>query len=247
MEKIKSGDTFLTNQGGSVIVLSYRGYDKIVIQHMDMHGHICRVRSQSLKEGRIKNPFHPSVVGVGYVGVGEYDKYIGRKPTAAYLSWKSMLTRAYCKKFHRKYSWYSQCSVDKKWHNFQNFAEWFYRQPNAGKKGFHLDKDLIIIGNKKYSEETCSFVPAAINCLFSDHRIERGEYKTGVSKQYSKFCSHLNIDGKLTHLGTYNTEYEAWKAYTEAKCENAKVLAKRYEHVINAKVYENLINWRFDQ
>lgn len=32
-------------------------------------------------------------------------------------------------------------------------------------EGWHLDKDILLKGNKVYSPETCAFVPAKINSL----------------------------------------------------------------------------------
>ncbi|WP_423172691.1 hypothetical protein, partial [Stenotrophomonas sp. CASM112] len=56
-----------------------------------------------------------------------------------------------------------------------------HRQVGFGVKGFELDKDLLIKGNKVYSENTCIFIPAEINLLLIKREASRGEHLIGVS------------------------------------------------------------------
>ena len=108
----------------------------------------------------IKNPYHPAVYGIGYIGEGEGEK--GR----VYNIWKKVLQRCYSKEYHIKKPTYIGCSVVKEWLNFQNFAKWYKKnyKPET-MEGWHLDKDILVKGNKIYSPETCCFVPADINSL----------------------------------------------------------------------------------
>jgi hypothetical protein len=102
--------------------------------------------------------------GTGFVGVGKYKTSIKQKPTKMYSVWKSMLRR------------YKDCSVDSQWCNFQVFAKWHEKNYNPETmKGWHLDKDILVKGNKIYSPKTCCFVPFQINSLFANVTKHKGD------------------------------------------------------------------------
>lgn len=67
---------------------------------------------------------------------------------------------------------YIGCTVHEDWHNFQNFAEWAYKKPQAwfmeGDKIWELDKDSLVEGNKVYCADRCTFLPPELNIFFSD-------------------------------------------------------------------------------
>lgn len=69
-----------------------------------------------------------------------------------YRAWQSMLVRAYSKSYHKRRPTYIGCSVSEEWKTFSNFKSWMEGQVWEGKQ---LDKDLLVEGNKVYSEETC--------------------------------------------------------------------------------------------
>ena len=70
-----------------------------------------------------------TVYGVGYFGKGKYVGSIGGKKTPAYRSWQSMFTRCYCPLSKVEKRTYVDCEVHPDWHDFQDFAEWYYNQP----------------------------------------------------------------------------------------------------------------------
>lgn len=51
------------------------------------------------------------------------------------------------------------------WHNFQNFAEWFYERDNPFNYDIQLDKDLFSFGMETsfYSPDTCCLLSSQIN------------------------------------------------------------------------------------
>ena len=55
-----------------------------------------------------------------------------------------------------------------------------------------LDKDILIKGNKIYSQDTCIFVPKAINSLFTNRKRFRGEYPIGVYKGKKIFSVEIS-------------------------------------------------------
>lgn len=142
----------------------------------------------------------------------------------AYRAWHSMMKRSYDPKYHAKNPTYTNVTVCKEWHRFSIFREWFIQQ---SWKGNHLDKDLLVKGNKIYSPANCLFVSAAVNNLFIDSGATRGEFPIGVSwnKQLSKFMAHIRDNGKLHYLGIFTTTEDAHQAWVSEKTELAHRLA----------------------
>jgi len=159
-----------------------------------------------------------------------------------YITWTHMLERCYRPNFHAKHPTYVGCSVSKEWLIFSNFRSWMVKQDWENK---HLDKDLLIQGNKVYSPETCLFVTPAINTLLIDSGAIRGKYPIGVSfhKPTSKFKSQCKAGGKNKHLGYFNTPEEASDAYKLFK----------YEVIAETAIQQNeplrsaLLNYRIEQ
>ncbi len=107
-----------------------------------------------------KDRLCPSVHGVGFIGIGKHSSRDNGKVSKSYATWKGMLARCYYPKYQEIYPTYKGCTVHISWHNFQVFAEWFDMNYI---KGYHLDKDIKLEGNKVYNSEYCSFVSAKEN------------------------------------------------------------------------------------
>ena len=243
--KIKTGDIFNTNEGGSVVVREYRSSYDIDVMHMDSHRYIDTVQAGNLRRGNVKNPYHKSVFGVGFVGVGIHKRsyrFKNNKKTA-YDAWVEMLRRCYSHKYQAKYPTYIGCTVYNDWHNLQTFAEWFHKQPNSDNTGFHLDKDLRVAGNKVYSPNTCSFVPYQINGLLTDMGALRGKYPIGVCAHGKGFRVQMSINSNLLRLGTYTTPDIAFSVYKKAKEANVRSMAQEWQDHLHPDVFENLIHF----
>lgn len=242
-KQIETGDVFPTNEGGSVTVIEYRGCLDVLIEHNDSFKHRATVVAGHLRNGHVKNPFNPSVFGVGYIAVGEYSAWGGGKYSPAYVAWRDMLGRCCYAGYQVKYPTYIGCSVSNAWHNFQVFAEWFYSQDNSQKAGFALDKDLRITSNKEYGPDTCSFVPEQINSLLNDSGASRGKYEQGVSAHGKGYLARLSVKGKAIYLGKYSTPEQAHAVYKAAKQANVRSMAVEYKEFLHPTVYTNLIGW----
>jgi len=172
-------------------------------------------------------------------GVGVNDaKYMtnptidGRKLMCSYYSvWMDMIKRCYSEKVQSKQPAYIGCSVAEEWHSFSAFKEWM---SHFDWKGKYLDKDLLIVGNKIYSPETCIFVSRSINNLLTHIKSTKGAYPTGVSfhsNYKNKFQAECKINGKTKYLGLFPTPEEAGKVYRIAKAEEVNRVALLQEDV----------------
>lgn len=246
---IKIGDRFTTNEGYVVEVVKYNNAYNVTVQFDN--GFEKRVRASELRTGRVKNPYHPSVFGVGYFGVGKHKASASGERTQVYKCWRSMLQRCYDPKSSESRPTYRECYVCEEWHNFQNFADWYEHQPNAGKKGFNLDKDLIYEGNKVYSPDSCSFVPQQINRILTDRRNNRGNCPQGVfyCSRNKVFVAQLNTcqsKNKSKRLGYFKTSEEAFSVYKREKEKFVRQQAEKYKDDLHPQVYNNLINYTLE-
>ena len=79
-----------------------------------------------------------------------------------------------------------------------------------------MDKDLLVKGNKVYSEKTCVFLPNEINSLLTRREALRGKHLIGVYWCNTKkaFVAQVRKNkGVSEHLGYFKTEIEAFNAY----------------------------------
>ncbi len=233
------GEKYITKEGYEIEIVRYGNSHDCDVLFLN-GGHI--VSSKYYREiinGSIKNPFHKSVFGVGYFGQGRFSS---DKNKNAYRTWINVLQRGYYQEYKLKNPSYKGCSVAEKWHNFQNFAKWF--EENYV-EGWHLDKDILVKGNKIYSPETCCFVPREINNLFIIYNRKRGNLPIGVRKEVG-YSARLNKKGKNIHLGTFTTIKEAFNAYKVAKEIYIKEMANEWRCQINSSVYEALVNYKVE-
>lgn len=241
------GQVYLTTEGYNIEIIECFGRFNCTIKFEN--GHIVHnVQVGQILRGNIKNPFHASVYGIGWYGVGKYICRIGNKNTKCYDAWRGMLRRCYDKKFQEKRPTYKGCTVAEEWHNFQVFAEWYEENWKSYMEGWQLDKDILIKGNKIYSSEACCFVPQEINKLLTKRQNCRGKLPIGIkfNERLHKFEVSLSINGKTRYKGIYLTIEEAFKNYKLAKKEEIISLANRYQEYLAKNCYEALINHKIE-
>lgn len=239
------GKEFETNKCGKCVVVDYKGaYDVLV--KFENSNVIVSCQLDNLRKGKVLNPFHPTFEGVGYIGVGKYSS----ADTKLYNLWKNMLERAYNTRSHAKRPTYKDTTVCKEWLNFQNFAEWCLNQKFFGLRdsdgaSYHLDKDLLVKGNKVYSPETCCFIPPSINSLLITARRIRGEYPVGVHyiEKIGLYSASLRCYGVQKTLGYFNTYAYAFEEYKKAKESHIKDVAEKWKGKIDEKAYQALLGW----
>ena len=179
---------------------------------------------------------------IGYVDGKQKQKQLWICPF--YRVWRDMLQRGHSEKLKLKYPTYKDVSVSKEWHRFSTFSRWMQTQDWQDKQ---LDKDLLIVGNKVYSPETCVFVSKLVNSFVTDSISKRGEYKIGVDwhkrdRRYRASC-HNPFNLKQEHLGYFTNEEDAHEVWLSKKLEHARKLAAMQSDDCVAKAlidrYEN--------
>lgn len=183
-----------------------------------------------------------------YFGFGIYDTHdafsddINKK---CFITWRGMIERCYNEEQRYKWKTYQGCYVCDEWKFYSAFKEWFL---DNYKKGFDLDKDILVRGNKEYSPNKCCFVPQEINKFFTKRQNCRGSYLIGTSKRKNRniFQSSISIDSKQLYLGDFKSEYDAFIAYKKAKELRIKELANEYKDQLEPRVYEALCNYKVE-
>lgn len=179
-----------------------------------------------------------------YLGVGCYDSSNAKE---AWSRWYKMHERCYSAKDKHKVN-YGDSAVSEDWWCFQNYAGWYYSNNRCGDIEHHVDKDILIKGNKFYSENTCTIVPLEINLLLTSRKNCRGKYPIGVyyKRQNNKFCvqcSDGSKSGKQTYLGLYSSIEEAFLVYKEFKEGVIKRLSDEYKYYLDPLTYIKLQNY----
>lgn len=195
-----------------------------------------------------------SKYGEGIYSKGKYlSKQKGiKKATKEYETWSKMLQRCYCEGYQKRQPTYKGCTVSKNFKNFQYFAEWCNNQVGFGNEGWELDKDVLVRGNKIYSESTCVFIPKEINSIVKstnkrvddkDNILPLGVYFYKRDQNYvAKICK----EGKVTHLGYFNTIAEAFAVYKKEREVYFKKKAVQFKDFLDKRVYIYLINYEIN-
>lgn len=242
----RTGEEYSTNEGYSIKIIEYFDCENCTIQFTD--GTLIKnTRYDHIKKGQIRNPFHKSVYGVGYTGIGRHSKWDGKKRMKKYEKWSGILERCYSEKCQIKFSSYVGALVCEEWKCFQNFGDWFECNfDSETMQGWALDKDILVKGNKIYSPETCCFVPQEINNLLTKASKMRGKCPIGVHILGTKFVAQISINKSMVHLGMFDTSEEAFQAYKTAKEAHIKELAYKWKPYITKPCYQALCNYRVE-
>lgn len=201
------GVRFLTKECGSCTVVEVVNHRKVLVEFDDGYRKYCR--PDALKLGSVRNPYHPNLFGVGYIGEG---KYTSNTAKVAYSKWSSMMTRCYCEARLQKFPTYRGVEVCKEWHNFQNFAKWCEEQDCFGNldtngNTYVLDKDLFHDGGvRRYSPETCCFIPTVLNGILTP-RESSDDLPLGVYRKGFKFVFRgKDFKGNRVTYSSYDVE-----------------------------------------
>lgn len=191
---------------------------------------------ESIRYSPRGSTFKKTLYDTGYMGEGKYSSY---NSPLAHESWRGIFRRVYCLKSLFKYPTYIGCSVHEDWHNFQNFAKWF--EENYV-KGWKIDKDILIKGNKIYSPDTCCFVPHEINMKFIVPPLNKHGLPRGIQPINGKYLVEVrSIDQKRIY-SRFLTIGESQKFWQSHRVNIIRELAEKFKNELNIKVYNKLIS-----
>ena len=241
------GKVCKSKSSGDFKVLKYTSNKNVEIQFLKT-GYETVARLVHIKNGEVKDPYVPSVCGVGILGT-KYPSKVNGVQTKEYNLWQNMLRRCYSNGFRKKNPTYEGCEVSDNFKSYEYFYEWCNKQIGFGNEYWQLDKDLLVKGNKVYSEDSCVFLPKEINSLLTKCTASRGEHLIGVCWHNTNkaFVSRVNKNkGKSEHLGLFNTELEAFNAYKQAKESFIKEQANKFKSQIDDRAYNALMNYQVE-
>ena len=231
------GETNISTEGYPLEIIGHNGDSDITVL-IDNKYVREGVSYCVFKSGGIKNYFHRSVHGLGYVGETPFEYLTPSRLKMLRKAdgvWRSMIERLVNDKD------YVDCAACLAWECRAEFLpfhfEWYYTLP--GEKVV-LDKDIRIKGNKLYSPNTCLYVPERINKLIRRRSFKASELARGVwNTRNGKYIASIEWNGN-TSLGVYNTEAEAFQVFQKAFSEKLKAVVDTYAGKIPEKTYSIL-------
>ena len=229
---------------GDFKILKYNNAKEVEIQ-FSKTGYEATAELGNIRNGNVKDPYSPSVFGVGILGT-KYPSKVNGRITKEYVLWCHMLERCYSDIYQKKKPTYEGCEVSENFKSYEYFYEWCHKQVGFDNQGWHLDKDSLVKGNKVYSESTCVFLPVEINLLLTKRTTSRGKHLIGVCwhNASKSFIAMVNKNkGKREYLGYFKTELEAFNTYKKAKEAFVKEQASNWKDQIDPRAYEALINY----
>lgn len=182
-------------------------------------------------------------------GVGLNDRsrpaYITNKATKEYDHWIGMIERCYAKNKHIKSRLtYQNCSVSENFKSYSYFYDWCQNQIGFKNDGWQLDKDILVGGNKTYSEDICVFVPSEVNNFILTKTRKNKSGFTGVSfhKASGKYCAQISFNNKRKHLGLFENPKDGEDYYFLVKHKMAVELARKYSSIVDERVIKVLLS-----
>lgn len=246
------GTVYKTNSCGDALVLEYTNSRKILVRFLST-GNEAIVNIGNLSKGLVNDVMARNVQGVGFLGNGKYqcrvrgrtgskDGFRAGCRTLEYSFWETMMYRVYGSTKEEVMRVYKGVTVCDEWYNFQNFAEWCQTQ-ECFEIGSHLDKDLLVKGNKVYSPSTACFIPKHLNTALTGKKHTNTSGFTGVCKESEGFSSNITLNCQAVRLGVFDTKEKAFLIYKNVKESYIKTLAEVYKDKISQRAFEALQVW----
>lgn len=251
-KNIQNKTRFKSNSFGEFIIIGYESSKSIEVEFVNTK-YTGLFELSKIRVGGLSDKFVPTLFDVGILG-GKYSTRLNNKSKYEYVLWRNMLMRCYDKKLHKTLTTYKECEASKNFKYYDYFHNWCHQQigfrsfDDEGNT-FHIDKDLLCKGNKLYSEDTCIFLPREVNIALTKREKLRGTSPLGVSfnTQNKMFRARISRNkGVESVLGDFDTEFEAFNVYKQAKESYLKQLAIKWCGKIDPRAYEALMNYQVE-
>lgn len=237
--KLKYENTIHNTSGGLCKIIKYNKAHDVVVEFEN--GYVGSFQLRKILNGNVRNPYHENfkLVGVGVCDIST--KGLERLHNV----WSGVVYRTTGRV---ETTTYKDAKICDSWLVFSNFVkdlEGMVGFKHGNDFDWHLDKDLLIKGNKLYSKETCCLVPREVNNLLINSKKDCSISKQGVhwSNSKNRFVAQLSTSEGRKFLGHFKDEQSAYDAYKKAKESHVKLVANKYKGVIDHRVYENLMSW----
>lgn len=225
--------------GTDMKIIKVVSWDKVIVQFQDEHKFEKEVFYQNFRNGTVKNPYDRVILGRGYLGVGKYKAVVNGRITDQYNAWSNIILRCYSDKHRYLFESYPDCEICEEWCDFQVFAKWYDENYYQVEGRLHIDKDVLVKGNKIYSPDTCLLLPQRINMIFTS-KPNKWNLPSGISMSKSgKYITSYNG----VHLGLKNTLEEAVDTHDAAKRIHIKEVVEEYKTILPDKVRDALLRW----
>lgn len=234
------------NRGDKFTIVKMNLPNYATIEFNDKTKYTYIVSLERILLGAVVNPYSRNVYGKGYIGVGVHAAvYTNGRQSTTYTKWSAMLKRCYSDVSRHEYRGYIDCEVCDEWLNYQVFAQWCH-DTGYLLLGYHLDKDLLVRGNKMYSPETCCMLPGEINSVLIESRPPtiKSEPRGITKRQNGQYYVRTTENSTSTPRGTYDTLQEAMDVYRKITEVKIKTLALKYRYKISKQAYTALLNWQ---
>lgn len=237
------GSVFKTNNYGDVVVLEYNNAIDVTIKFLNT-GNVRKTATSEIRKGEIRDNEAFPVHAVGIMDVPDELRRGEPKPKE-YSIWNNIRQRCYNENIRGTNQTYQGVEMSENFKIYSYFKDWCKDQIGFNEDGWQLDKDILSKGVKLYSEDTCCFVPAEINCALPNNKKVRGAFPQGVIYNCTKtrYRARIQRGEKWESLGTYDTPEEAFCAYKPVKEAYIKSLAEKWKGKVDPRVYEALMNW----
>ncbi len=243
----------VNNQGYLMRIVEYTNCHHIKVEFLHPAKSIVSSGYDKFERGEIKNPYAPTVYGMGYTGVSCPTSEEHRQ-LKEYKTWQAVLQRCFDFKYKKRQPTYEEVTVCEDWLNYENFYKWLHSQDNfeqwKNNQDWHIDKDILNKHNKLYAPDKCTLVPKDVNVLFTKRDNYRGNYPIGVaySKSNNGYTAMCSTKNGRARLGIYSTPEDAFYVYKQFKENLIKKIAKESytKGEITQCCYEAMMNYEVE-
>ena len=126
------GNVCKSKSSGDFKIVKYNGSRNVIIQFLKT-GYETVARLDHIKSGEVKDPYSPSVCGVGILGT-KYPSTVNSRNIKEYALWQHMLKRCYSTIFKKRRPTYEGCEVSDNFKSYEYFYEWCQNLIVTGKQ-----------------------------------------------------------------------------------------------------------------